>query len=88
MAGVLDVISSIEEVVFQEIPAGTQDGVNPSFTLLFAPTPQVSLELNRNGILLSPGTGNDFTLSGQLITFLGDQIPQSTDNIRATYNKF
>ena len=58
-----------------EVPKGTIDGRNPSFTLSFAPSPQVSLQLYRNGLLLALGV--DYLLSGNTITFLAGAIPQA-----------
>lgn len=73
-----------------EIPAGTQDGVNDTFTITKIPNPTNSLLLFRNGVKLT--TGNDFTLTGRTIVFAAGQIPQvagtpgdSDDVIRAWY---
>lgn len=53
----------------EEIPAGQIDGVTVSFALAHAPTPPASLQLVLNGMVLHSGAGNDFTLSGSIITF-------------------
>ena len=50
-----------------EIPSGAINGVNTSYTLAHAP---VIIWLYYNGILLEPGSGNDFTYSGNAITML------------------
>ena len=59
-----------------EVPGGTVNGVNATFTLAAAPSPAVSLLLHRNGLLQTAGI--DYTLSGNTITFLTGAIPQST----------
>lgn len=65
---------------FNETPSGTIDGTNVTFTLVAAPQ---NLILTLNGIWQKPGAGNDYTLSGNTITFL--TAPVSGSNILATY---
>ena len=50
-----------------ETPSGAINGVNTSYTLAHVP---VIIWLYYNGILLEPGSGNDFTYSGNAITML------------------
>lgn len=66
-------------------PSGAIDGVNRVFTLPETPSPVNSLLLFKNGILMRAGVGNDFTLSGQTITFDNAQTPQTNDNLLASY---
>jgi hypothetical protein len=69
-----------------EVPAGTVNGINATFTLAAAPSPAASLVLIRNGLVQTAGI--DFTLSNQTITFLAGAIPQSTptpDSLAAWY---
>jgi len=66
-----------------EIPGGTLNGVNSSFSLANAPSPSTSLQLFRNGLLLNQ-TG-DYSLSGNAITFLSGAIPQTGDALLASY---
>jgi hypothetical protein len=66
-----------------EIPAGTMDGVNATFTLAAGPNPAASLQLFRNGALLSPN--RDYTLAGSTLTFLGNAVPQPNDKVQAFY---
>jgi len=47
----------------EEVPHGTLDGVNGTFTLNFQPLPFASLHLYRNGLRLHRGL--DYTLGGQ-----------------------
>lgn len=72
------------DVVFNETPSGTINGVNATFTIAAAPQ-NSSLQLYMNGVLLEPGAGNDYTISGTTITML--MIPQTGDKLRAYYNK-
>ena len=53
----------------EEGPAGQINGVNMTFTVANAPTPATSLRLVLNGLTLRSGADNDFTLSGNTITF-------------------
>ena len=66
-----------------EAPAGTLNGINTVFTLLFAPSPVNSLILFRNGLLQTHGF--DFSLAGNVITFLAGSIPQAGDELSASY---
>ncbi|MCX6611782.1 MAG: hypothetical protein NTW74_13130 [Acidobacteria bacterium] len=66
-----------------ETPAGLINGSNLVFTLAAAPNPLASLELNRNGLRLSPSV--DFTITGNTITFVSGAQPQVGDILRATY---
>jgi hypothetical protein len=66
-----------------EAPSGAIDGVNTTFTLLQQPIPAASLLLARNGLLLAHG--NDYTLSGNTITFVTMATPQPGDSLLAWY---
>lgn len=68
-----------------EVPAGTINGVNDTFLLQTIPVPAAGLLLFKNGLLQRQGAGNDYLLSSRTITFSSDNIPQSNDNILATY---
>ena len=52
----------------EEVPSGSINGSNVTFTLAFAPSPAKSLLLVQNGIILEQGIGNDYTLAGSTIT--------------------
>jgi hypothetical protein len=69
--------------VVREAPTGTIDGANATFTLAAAPSPVGSEEVFLNGILLEPGVGNDYTISGVTITML--VVPISGDRLRVSY---
>jgi len=65
-----------------EIPAGTVNGTNVSFTLGSSPNPAASLRLYRNGMLVA---GSEYTLSGSSITFVAARTPQTGDSLTAYY---
>lgn len=72
--------------VVAEVPTGTINGVNATFTL--AATPIAGKEcVYVNGIRQQSGAGNDYTISGATITFLSGAIPQTGDNILVDYLK-
>lgn len=62
---------------FDETPAGTVDGTNMNFTLAHPPLPTASLELIRNGLVLSPL--NDFVVTGNQVTFARASTPMPGD---------
>ncbi|MBZ5604373.1 MAG: hypothetical protein LAO79_18885 [Acidobacteriia bacterium] len=66
-----------------ETPGGAVNGSNTVFTLLFAPSPQASLDLYRNGLLMKLGT--DYTLNTNVITFITASTPQVGDLVVASY---
>ncbi len=70
--------------VDDEIPAGTYNGTNLTFTLSQAPNPTASVKLFKNGALLQQGA--DYTVSGSTITFERQSItPQPGDSVYAYY---
>ena len=66
-----------------QLPAGTLDGTNVTFTLASTPSPVSSLGLYRNGLLQAPAV--DFTLSGAVVTFLTGSTPKVGDILQAFY---
>jgi fiber protein len=70
--------------VTRETPTGTINGSNATFTLAATPTAGTE-EIFLNGILLEPGAGNDYTISGATITML--VVPQTGDRLKACYWK-
>lgn len=69
-----------------EVPAGTMDGVNPYFILAHTPTDPAGMQLFLNGALQYQDPGGDFTITGPVITFLTDSIPQSGGILLAFYS--
>lgn len=77
---------SMSNYIVRETPTGTKNGSNTDFTL--ANTPVSGKEMVFvNGLLMNAGAGNDYTISGAVITFLTGAIPISTDTILVTYWK-
>ncbi len=70
-------------IVWNEIPAGTINGINDTFTISATPDPFDSLELYKNGLLLIEG--DDYTLAASTITFSAPQIPSTGDLLVATF---
>jgi len=71
--------------VDDETVTGTIDGENGTFTLSSTPNPASSLHLYRNGLLLKQGIG--YTISGNIITFNFNFLPQTGDIVWAEYRK-
>jgi hypothetical protein len=82
-------VSAIEVVshthVDDEVPTGTIDGVNDVFTLADDPDPPESLILVKNGMVQREGTGNDYVLVGDTITYEAGTIPETGDTHVAWY---
>jgi hypothetical protein len=72
--------------VTREVPSGTVNGTNDTFTLANTPTAG-SDEVFVNGILQDAGAGNDYTLTGATITFLTGSIPLAGDKVRVSYRR-
>ena len=62
------------------------DGSNPTFVLAFLPIAG-SVHLWLNGILMNPGSGNDYTISGQTITMEVGVIPPLGATLLTSYRK-
>lgn len=77
--------NSAVSFVDSEIPTGTIDGVNATFTLSDTPTPPASLMLFRNGV--KQRLGLDFVLSGATITYVPGAIPQPSDIHDASFRR-
>lgn len=70
--------------VTNEVPSGTINGVNSTFTL--ANTPIAGKEkIYLNGVRLFPGAGNDYTIATATVTML--IVPQTGDRLTADYLK-
>ena len=82
----LDVIGGISGFADLETPGGAIGGGNAVFTLEYMPITG-SVHLWLNGILMAPGAGNDFTISGQTITMEAGMIPSSGSRLLASYRK-
>lgn len=69
--------------VDNEVPSGLVDGTNGNFTLASAPNPPASLELSRNGLVLTQGV--DYTLNNANITSASNRVPMAGDTLVAFY---
>jgi hypothetical protein len=69
--------------VDEQVPSGVVNGSNTAFTTSASAAPQTSLALYRNGVLQK--AGEDYTLSGNAVTFLALSVPQVGDTLLATY---
>lgn len=79
-------LNALGTIVTRETPTGTVDGVNDTFTLAFAPTAS-SEEVYTNGLQQDSGAGNDYTITGAVITFLAGAIPQAGSKVRVSYRR-
>lgn len=70
--------------VDKEVPSGSINGVNTSFTLANSPV-FGSEHVYLNGILQESGAGNDYTISGSNITML--TAPLTGEKLRVSYRK-
>jgi hypothetical protein len=75
--------SSTGNFIDAEVPGGTLNGTNRTFTLVQTPNPASSLSWYRNGILQKQGV--DYTLSGGTILAAANAVPQSGDTLLAYY---
>jgi len=82
---VTGVITTANKVT-REVPTGTVNGSNATFTLANTPTAGTE-EVFVNGILMNVGSGNDYTISSGTITFLSGSIPQTGDVVLVSYFK-
>lgn len=72
------------DFVSDEAPAGAIDGVNVTFTLAFSPVVG-SVRVRLNGLGQVVGAGNDYTISGSVITYLA--APKTGDTVLVDYIK-
>lgn len=70
--------------VDKEIPTGSINGSNTSFTLTAAPV-SGSEHVYLNGLLQESGASNDYTVSGATLTFL--TAPSTGEKLRVSYRK-
>lgn len=75
-------VSVNDALTTNETPSGAIDGTNPTYTLVASPVAG-TLQLYHNGVRMTEGAGNDFTLSGSTITM--NFNPESGDTLLADY---
>jgi hypothetical protein len=78
-------IPSAVSFVDAEIPSGTKNSTNVTFTLAGTPTPSSSLRLYVGGLLMTPGVGGDYALGTSTITM--SIAPSANDTMLAYYRK-
>jgi hypothetical protein len=66
-----------------DLPSGTMDGLNATFTLTALPAPSTSLALYRNGVLQK--LSFDYTVTGNTVLFVTASTPQPGDILLANY---
>lgn len=67
----------------QEIPSGTVNGSNVTFTLVNTPAAVASVQLHMDGLLLIPTT--DYSISGSTITMV--VAPATGQKLQVVYSK-
>lgn len=70
--------------VYNEIPSGTVNGINSTFTTLFTPVSGTQ-RLYAGGLRQTPGSTFDYQISGNTFTF--NNIPPSGTNLLIDYEK-
>lgn len=75
--------STLPTFVDDEVPAGTVDGSNLTFTLSAAPNPILSLRIYKNGMLMQQH--GDYSISGTTVTFVSASAPRTGDALAAYY---
>lgn len=78
-------ITSGDYFVFNETPTGSIDGSNSTFTLAYIPNPSSSLVLILQGQLQVQGSSDQYTLSGNTITFNADSVPVFGMRLKAPF---
>ena len=76
-------VPSFTTFVDAEIPSGTKNSTNVTYTLAGTPTPASSLQLYVGGLLMSPGSVGDYTITNATITMA--VAPGANDAIYAYY---
>ena len=69
-------------VVTRDETVNIPDGMRTQFTLTNSPVAD-SEQVFKNGILMVPGSSDDYTISSDVVTF--NQAPETTDTIRVNY---
>jgi hypothetical protein len=72
-------------IIWNEIPAGSIDGINRTFALSHLPDPVDSLQLYLNGNLQHNGEDKDYTITDNIIVFNPSVELHPDDDITATY---
>ena len=79
-------VSKHADFVDNDVPPQTPNGILTVFTLAYTPRAN-SEHLYKNGLRQKPGSGNDYTISGNTITFQPSNVPQTGDVLICDYRK-
>lgn len=74
----------IDILIANEIPSGVVNSSNTAFVLTNTPV-DGTVEVYLNGLLQTPGTGKDYTISGKDIDFI--KAPRTNSEILVSYAK-
>lgn len=75
-------VAEFSNFVVGEVPSGTVDGTNPTFTLAHTPIAG-TVAVYVDGVRMLDGS--DYTISGAVITFQTGAIPETGDLVQADY---
>jgi hypothetical protein len=81
---IIEEIPKLVGFITRDIPIGVVDGKNTTFVLKETPVAN-SEHIYLNGLLQEPGADKDYTISGNLLIFCPDCIPQEGDLIYTTF---
>jgi len=74
----------IGDMIANEIPSGDINSHNTEFSIQYDPVAG-TVEVYLNGLLQTPGTGGDYTISGKNISFI--KPPRTNSEILVSYAK-
>lgn len=77
---------NVTELVLNESPSGSIDGINKDFELSSTPVQANDVMVWLNGQLMTRGVGKDFTINGRVISF-NSFAPQLDDVILTMYTR-
>lgn len=84
-SGQITISSNTSNIEWNEKLSGTTNGSNTTFTMAYTPVSSTTLMIFLNGVLQEPGTTEDFTISGNTVTF--NTAPPANSKITATYSR-
>ena len=70
------------DLIANEIPSGVVNSINDEFTLANNPV-ESTVSVYLNGLIQVPGTGEEYTISGKIITFA--KPPHTNSQILVNY---
>lgn len=76
--------AQIDSLISNEIPTGIVNSSNTDFSIEYTPVVG-TVEVHLNGLLQTPGTGKDYTISGTDISFA--KAPRVNSEILVSYAK-